>query len=153
RPEPSSPPRSWRRPTGHKPQPGNRPHVPSAPRPGKPLTADPDGGSSCPGGPRGDVGRDRPGRDHHRRPGADSGRWVEPRRDKDHRDGRGRDEDRRDARRWGEAQLDEGSRDEDHRGRDMEAGDPGAQGRGHDERERRADPDERASRDVKVTGR
>jgi hypothetical protein len=106
--------------------------VPSDPRPGKPRTADPDGGPTCPDRPRHEEGDDRPGRDH-RRPGADGGRWVEPRRDEDHRDGRGRDDDRR--------------------RRDLEAGDPGEEGRGHDEQERRSDPDHRAGRDVKVTDR
>ena len=106
------------------------------PRPGKkPGTADPDD-RRRPAGTRGES--TRPPRPAHR-PDADSGRWVEPRRDNHYRDGPGRDENRR-------------GRAEDRRGRDLEAGGPGEEGRGHDEQERRADPDDRAGRDPRHAG-
>ncbi len=127
RPEPGSPPRSWRRPTGHKPHPGKRPRVPSVPRPGKPRTADPDDGSTCPGGPRERAGtRTAPAGTTAARTRTAAG-GSSPSRDEG-RPGRGRP-------RAG-----------------PEAGDPGEQGRGHDEQEG-ADRDGRASRDVEVTDR
>ena len=103
RPEPGSPPRSWRRETGHKPHPGkhdrDRDRAPSAPLPGRPDTAGPQGkprdGSPCPGPSRHQEPWDR---EHHRRD-TDSRRWVgppanangpEPERDRD------RDRERRD---------------------------------------------------------
>jgi hypothetical protein len=78
RAEPGSPPRSWRRGTGHKPRPGkhDRDRAPSPHRPGRPQTADPEGRPSdespCPS--RHDEPWDR---EHHPRD-RDGRRWVGP---------------------------------------------------------------------------